>query len=124
MSSADFVLVDTSVWIEHLRNGSPLLQSLLEDKLVCTHDMIIAELALGNIGADGDFLNLLQNLRVLPTVNPDELLFFITQQKLAQQGIGFVDANLLASTMLVHGARLLTKDKHLTQVAQRLGIAY
>ena len=86
--------------------------------------MIIAELALGNVGPDSDVFRLMQNLYRLPAVQPTELLHFIKKRNIAQQGIGYVDANLLASAALRQNIRILTHDRHLASCAQQLDLAY
>lgn len=41
------VLVDTSVWVDHFRNGNPLLVELLALDRVMSHPMILGEIACG-----------------------------------------------------------------------------
>jgi predicted nucleic acid-binding protein len=117
------VIVDTSVWVTHLRRGSRHLDELLLDAQVACHPFIIGELACGNIKNRNELLSLLQSLPMAPTVTLDELLFFIERNKLMGMGIGFVDAHLLASAQLAK-TPLWTADKALKCAAVELKVAY
>ncbi len=117
------VLVDTSVWVTHLRQGSRHLEELLmNDEVVC-HPFIVGELACGNIKNRRVFLTLLQSLPMVPTLILDELLYFIDRHKLMGTGVGFVDAHLLASAQLSK-TPLWTSDHKLESVALKLKVAY
>ena len=117
------VLVDTSIWISHLRQGSRHLEELLLDDEVVCHPFIIGELACGNIKNRKEFLALLRSLPIAPIITLDELIYFIDHNKLMNTGIGFVDAHLLASAGL-SGTPLWTTDKALKSEAIRLNVAY
>ena len=117
------VLVDTSIWITHLREGSARLRELLRDGQVVCHPFIVGELALGNMRNRAEILALLQALAVTPTVSLQELLYFVEQHRLTGTGIGFVDTHLLASALLSK-LPLWTTDARLRAVAVRLGLAY
>lgn len=117
------ILVDTSVWIDHLRNNDPLLADLLMQSKVLSHPFVRGELALGNLQQRNKILAALDNLPQAPLVFSEEVNFFIERHQLFGLGIGFVDAHLLASTRLIGTARLWTRDKRLQLVAERLKIA-
>ena len=117
------VLVDTSIWIDHLRQGNHRLEVLLLDAEVICHPYIIGELACRNLKNRDEILALLQSLPITPTTASDEFLFFIAQNQLMGQGIGFVDVHLLASALL-SGVRLWTGDRRLRTAAGKLGIAF
>jgi predicted nucleic acid-binding protein len=117
------VIVDTSIWVTHLRRGSRHLEELLLDARVACHPFIIGELAGGNIKNRDEVLSLLQSLPMAPTVVLDELLFFIERNRLMGMGIGFVDAHLLASAQLAK-TPLWTSDKALKCAAIELTVAY
>lgn len=117
------VIVDTSIWVTHLRKGSRHLEELLLDAGVVCHPFIVGELACGDIRNRDEFLSLLQSLPMVPTVTPDELLFFIERNKLMGMGIGFVDAHLLASAQLSR-TPLWTSDKPLKLAAIKLKVVY
>jgi predicted nucleic acid-binding protein len=117
------VIVDTSIWVTHLRRGSRHLEELLLDAKVVCHPFIVSELACGNLKNRDEFLSLLQSLPMAPTVVLDELLYFIERHSLMGKGIGFVDANLLASAHL-SGIFLWSFDKRLRSAAIELELAY
>ena len=117
------ILVDTSIWIDHLRSGSQALSSLLQDDIVGTHDFVIGELACGNLRNRAEVLGLLQSLPRLAAATEEEVLFFIEKQRLTGRGIGYIDAHLLASTAM-NGARIWTKDKRLKAIAEEKGWEY
>jgi predicted nucleic acid-binding protein len=117
------VLVDTSVWINYLRQGEPGLQKLLKDGQVASHPFIIGELACGNIVNREEIISLLSSLPLLDVVEHDELLQFIKHNYLMGAGLGFVDVHLMASAVL-SGIPIWTQDKKLKQVCLRFGIKF
>ena len=117
------VLVDTSIWVTHLRQGSRQLESLLMDAEVMCHPFIIGELACGNLKNRSEIISLLQSLPMVPTIEFDEFLFFIDKNRLMGKGIGFVDVHLLASAQLT-GIPLWTADKRLKSSADQLKLAF
>lgn len=116
------ILVDTSVWIDHLRVGDPTLGSLLQDGRVLTHPCVIGELALSQLSHRSQILGLLGNLPRARTATDAEVLHLVEHRRLFGHGIGYVDAHLLAATLLTAGARLRTRDKRLAKVAAHLGL--
>ena len=116
------ILVDTSVWVDHLRAGDAALISLLQRGLVCGHPFVIGELALGNLRQRVDILTLLQDLPQAVVARDSEVLRFIELHGLAGCGIGYVDAHLLASVPLTLGGKIWTRDKRLLSVAEKLGL--
>ena len=117
------ILIDTSVWINHLRDGNKHLEELLLNGKVMTHAHIIGELACGNIGNRKEILSLMRALPLAPLIEFNEYLFFIEEHKLNGKGIGFVDIHLLASAKLAQ-IKLWTTDKRLNSAASYLGISY
>lgn len=115
------ILVDTSVWVDHLRAGDPVLTRLLPDGLVLAHPWVTGELALGNLGRRDEVIGLLRGLPQSRVASEDEVLDLVERRRLAGGGIGWVDAQLLASTLLTPEARLWTRDRRLAAVASRLG---
>lgn len=118
------ILVDTSVWIDHLRAGEALLVELLDTNRVLVHPLIVGELACGNFNNRKTVLSL---LRKLPTVRPatdDEVLFFVERHGLMGKGIGYIDTHLLAAVSLTGTARLWTRDKRLNAVAESMHLAF
>jgi hypothetical protein len=116
------ILVDTSVWIEHLRRGRADLSSRLLEGEVATHPFVIGELALGGLRRRGEILGMLRELPGAPIADHEEVLELIENRALDGRGIGWVDAHLLASALLGR-LRLWTLDRRLALVATRLGIA-
>ena len=117
------ILVDTSVWVDHLRANEPLLASLLTQNKVLGHSFVRGELALGNLRQRETILSALDNLPQTPLVFNDELNYFIEKNSLFGLGIGLVDAHLLASTRLMGNTQLWTRDKRLQMAALRLNLA-
>jgi len=113
------VLVDTSVWVNHLRRGDIQLEELLLDGEVVCHPFVIGELACGNIKNRSEILALLQALPQTPTIDLAEYLYFIEQNHLSGIGIGFVDVHLLSSAKL-SGIPLWTNDKRLKETALKM----
>jgi len=117
------ILVDTSVWVDHLRSGDDNLARLLDNGAVLTHPWVIGELALGNLNNRSEIIDLLHGLPQATLASDDEVMGLIEQEGLAGAGIGYVDAHLLAATRLTADARLWTRDKRLSEVTTRLGLA-
>ena len=117
------ILVDTSVWIDHLRTGDKHLADLLNSSQVLGHPFVIGELACGNLRKRDDVLRLLNDLPRAPVASQVEVLHFIERNKLMGQGIGFIDAHLLASTALADEAFIWTRDKRLQKSARKLKLA-
>ena len=118
------ILVDTSVWIDHLRSNSLVLSGLLRSSRVVMHPLVLGELACGNLNNRSQLLMLWSGLGSMPTVNHEEALFFIEKNKLMGQGIGYIDVQLLASVALDTGTRLWTHDKRLEALAIQLEYAW
>lgn len=118
------VLVDTSVWIDHLRSNDDLLVALLNNHRVLMHSMIRGELACGHLHHRLQILTLLKHLRHVAEATHDEAMMFMDNKQLMGRGIGFVDVHLLAAIVLTPGARIWTRDNRLSAVAQSLEIAW
>ena len=117
------ILVDTSVWVEHLRSASAILSALLEDCGVLGHPFVLGELALGNLRQRYDILRVLRRLPQATSASHLEVLQFIDREALYGRGIGYVDAHLLAAARLTAGSKLWTRDRRLQAVAGQLGLA-
>ena len=118
------ILVDSSVWIDHLRAGEPPLAELLNAGRVLTHPFVVGELACGNLKNRKGVLSLLQDLPAAPVATDEEVLFFIERRGLMGKGIGYVDAHLLAAISVTGTGRLWTWDKRLGAVAGSIGLAF
>lgn len=117
------VLVDTSVWVDHLRAGNTELKNLLNDGLVVCHPFIIGELACGNLGNRQEILSHLRSLPMAIRARHNEVMQFIENNRLMGKGLGYIDIHLLASAVLT-GTTFLTLDKKLKEVSLHLDIAY
>jgi predicted nucleic acid-binding protein len=117
------ILVDTAVWIDHLRDGQPELAELLEQGRVLAHPWVTGELSLGSLRSRDEILRLLDELPQAQVATHAELLAFIGDHELYGVGIGYVDAQLLAASMLTN-AVLWTRDRRLRAPAVRLGVAH
>lgn len=117
------VLVDTSVWIDHLKKGNNRLADLLKHNRVLMHPFVIGELACGNLKNRQELLRLLGDLPAAVRASDDEVLAFIENHSLMGLGIGYIDAHLLAATSLNAETCLWTRDRSLERQAIRLSIA-
>jgi predicted nucleic acid-binding protein len=118
------ILVDTSVWVDHLRRGDAQLVDLLDRAKVVMHPFVVGEIACGSLRDRSSILELLQNLPAAAVADSAEVLGFIERHVLHGQGIGYVDVHLLASVALTQGAQLWTRDKSLHAVAVALRCAF
>lgn len=118
------ILVDTSVWVDHLRRGDPGLVELLERASVVMHPFVVGEIACGSLRDRESILELLQDLPAAAVAESDEVLQYIERHALHGKGIGYVDVHLLASVALTEGAKVWTRDMKLHRVAVALGLAY
>ena len=117
------ILVDTSVWIDHLHAPDARLQGLLGDDEVGSHPLVIEELALGAIKSRDIVLSSMGSLRSFPTITHDELLALVDVHTLWGRGLSAVDAHLIGSVALVAGGVLWTRDKRLMAAAADIGLA-
>jgi predicted nucleic acid-binding protein len=118
------ILVDTSVWVDHLCRGDERLAGLLERGTVLMHPFVAGEIACGSLTDRHAILELLQDLPSAVVAEHSEVFDFIERHALHGRGIGYVDAHLLASVALTDGARLWTRDKRLRLAAEELECAY
>jgi predicted nucleic acid-binding protein len=116
------ILVDTSIWIDHFRAADPQLAALLGQNEVLVHPCVIGEIALGSVKRRARVLRDLSNLPAALAATHGEIMIFIERHALANTGIGYVDAGLLAATALTPGAALWSRDKNLRANAVRCGL--
>jgi len=117
------VIVDTSVWVSHFREGNTELANLLNNGEVVCHPFVIGELACGNLKNRNPILSLLQSLPMGVNADHEEVLEFIERNQLMGKGLGYVDIHLIASAILT-GISIWTHDKKLEQVANALHISH
>lgn len=115
-------LVDTSVWIDHLRKGDNELAELLSTARVWTHPFVVGEIACGNLLKRNEVLALLGELPRVPVASDNEVLHLIERHSLMGRGLGYIDAHLLASTLIEGSSVIWTRDKRLHSVADSLGV--
>ncbi len=115
------LLVDTSVWVSHLREGNIRLMSLLNDGHVACHPFIVGELACGYLKNRSEILSLLQTLPMMTQAEPEEVLPFIENNQLMGEGLGYVDIHLLASAVL-EKVPIWTLDKKINEVYIKFGM--
>lgn len=118
------ILVDTSIWVDHLRSGDMALSGLLGHGAVLVHPWIAGELALGNLSHRAEVIGLLRALPQATIADDNEVLVLIEREALYGTGIGYVDAQLLASAKLTPDASLWTRDTRLSAAATRLGLSH
>ena len=116
------VLVDTNIWIDHLRKTEPVLVDLLECDQVCVHQSVITELALGNLKDRLVFLKALERLMIVRNVDDSGVRHLVEERRLWGRGLSAVDAGLLASVVVTPGVSLWTRDKRLRQAARDVGV--
>jgi predicted nucleic acid-binding protein len=117
------ILVDTSVWVDHLRYGNPRLASLLEEGAVVCHPFVIGELACGNLPDRAATLSRLHDLPRTGVAGQDEVISLIEARRLMGMGLGFIDVHLLASARLA-GIPLWTRDFQLKKAAATLDVLF
>ena len=117
------VLVDTSVWISHIRKNNPVLDELLFGGEVVAHPFVIGELALGTFKGREKFVEQLAGIRQAAILDAEFVLTFVASAKLSGSGIGYVDAHLLASAV-AYQLQLWTEDIRVEATARRLGVAF
>lgn len=116
------ILVDTSVWVDHLRRGNARLEALLRDGLVLVHPFVFGELSLGRLKERSEILGLLGAMPEADEASHEEVLEFIDRHELAGSGVGWIDAHLLVSAAL-GGVSLWTLDRRLASAAERLALS-
>jgi hypothetical protein len=117
------ILVDTSVWVDHLRRRNAALVALLEHAEVLTHPFVIGEIALGAPKDRAQVITLLEELPGIPAAPHADVLALVERRGLGGAGIGWVDAHLLASAV-VDRVPLWTLDRRLALTAVRLGVGW
>ncbi|GAB7540056.1 type II toxin-antitoxin system VapC family toxin [Burkholderia sp. 22PA0099] len=116
------ILVDTSVWIDHINATDPMLVELLAEERVLIHPYVVGEIALGSLRNREVVLGALRDLPTAPVATPDETFYLIEREGLFNRGIGYVDTSLLASARLKPGVVIWTRDKRLRKVADELNL--
>lgn len=116
------ILVDTSIWIDHLHKAEPALVELLGVDEVGCHYLIAQEIALGPLRQRDVMLDLLANLRQFPAIGHHEILHLADRHRLWGRGLSVIDVHLLAAVAVTPGAALWTRDKRLKSACSDLGV--
>lgn len=115
------ILADTSIWIDHFRHSDAELRRIIEEDMLLCHPFVIGELALGSLRDRRRVLAFLAAQRQAVVATHDEIITMIEQHSLFNKGIGYTDANLLASVLLERGSALWTRDRWLSAAAEKAG---
>jgi predicted nucleic acid-binding protein len=118
------IVVDTSIWVDHIRGIDSPLDDILGSGIEMLHPFVFGELLLNGLPKQGAFAERLAMLKPAPVASTADVAAFIGWAKLFGTGIGYVDTHLLVSAKLLPDGKLLTKDRALAEQAERLGIAY
>ncbi|RAN79135.1 VapC toxin family PIN domain ribonuclease [Bacillus sp. SRB_336] len=118
------ILVDTSIWIDHLHTNQPELVALLDADEAGCHRYVIEELGLGSINQRGVVLELLGNLYQFPVLDHAEVMTLINARRLWGLGLSAMDCHLLGAVSLIGGARIWTRDNRLIAACRDTGVAY
>ena len=118
------ILPDSSIWIDHLAKADPFLVELLAGGRVAGHPLVTAEVMLGSLATRARTESQLDSLYQIAPASIAQTRTLVESRRLWSGGIGYVDANLLASALLTSGTKVLTRDKRFQAHAERLGIAY
>ena len=116
------ILVDTSVWIDHLANPDERFSEWVERDEIGTHHLVIEELSLGSLADRAGFLGSLADLRRFPRADHAEVMAMVGSHTLWSRGLGAVDVHLIASARMQRGGRLWTRDKRMRQAALAVGV--
>src|SRR5947208_2689196 len=107
------ILADTWVWADHLRQADETMKACLDLDEIIMHPFVLGELDLGSMPRYDAVLNALKVLPAITIAQPDDVLVMVRENKLMGTGIGYIDAHLLASAVIVPDVRLWTRDKKL-----------
>ncbi|MBV9063044.1 MAG: type II toxin-antitoxin system VapC family toxin [Alphaproteobacteria bacterium] len=117
------ILIDASVWIDHIRTAESVISELVNARKVLCHPFVIGEVGTGQFRNRRLFLSDLEKLRAAELANDDEVMALIERHGLFGRGIGYIDAHLLASAFLTPEAKLWTRDKRLREAAKEMELA-
>ncbi|MDT7811253.1 MAG: hypothetical protein QOJ51_3122 [Acidobacteriaceae bacterium] len=116
------ILADTSVWVDHFRKRDAALSRELQRNNISIHPFIVTELVLGNLPDRQNAMSSLDRLPMVKVAQVHEVRRLIETHSLFQRGIGFVDAHLIASTLITPHTVLWSRDRRLQDVAGTLGL--
>lgn len=117
------ILADTSVWADHLRRKDATMSTCLDLGEIVMHPFVLGELSLGSMPKYDAVIATLMAMPAIQVAQADEVLVLVRNNMLMGTGIGYIDAHLLASSLIVSGTHVWTRDKRLRRAAERLGVA-
>lgn len=117
------ILIDASVWIDHIRSAESVILELVNARKVLCHPFVIGEIAMGQFRNRRVFLGDLGKLKTAEVADDDEVMTLIERHSLFRRGIGYIDAHLLAAAFLTPEAKLWTRDKRLKDAAKQMKLA-
>lgn len=117
------ILADTSVWADHLRRADAMMSACLDVQEIVMHPFVLGELSLGSMPRYDAVIDSLLELPSVQIAQPHEVLVLIRENRLMGTGVGYVDAHLLASSLIMPGTQVWTRDKRLKRAAEKLGVA-
>jgi predicted nucleic acid-binding protein len=117
------LLVDSGIWIDHLRQTVPALGQALFAGDVLRHPFVTGEIAMGSLKERATVIDALQRLPQVKIATDTEVLALVERRRLFSLGLGWIDAHLLASSLLTPDTRLWTRDRRLREAAERLNVA-
>lgn len=123
-STFRLILADTSVWIDHIRQGDDLLFALLENQRILTHPYVIGEIALGSLRSRAERLATLHDLPSVIPARHSEVMRLIESERLFGTGLGYVDAHLLTSAIAMDEVAIWSRDKKMVSHTARLNVAF
>ena len=118
------VLVDTSVWIDHFRDGLSRIEELAASQRLLGHPFVVAELACGNLSDRAGTLSTLDDLTAVTVATTEEIRAAVERRRLFGRGVGFVDVHLLTATLLTPSTVLWSRDRRLRGLAREVGVAF
>jgi hypothetical protein len=116
------ILVDSSIWIDYFRDGnrSSKLDNLIDENLVVTNDIILAELIpFLKIKKQLKVIQLLRELNHLPLqINWDEIIELqVKCLKNGSNGVGIPDL-IIAQNAKLNNCKIYSLDKHFSLISQ------
>jgi predicted nucleic acid-binding protein len=116
------ILADTTIWINHLRSADPTLERLVLGVEILMHPFVLGELVLGSLAQRARRIREWNDLPSAKVLRHDDLLAFVEAHRMFSRGIGYTDANLLASAATSDGVLIWTRDTSLSRLADEFGI--
>lgn len=117
------ILLDTTIWVDHLRNSDPTVVSMLQAQAIVMHSAVLGEILLGNFRDRRAVFSALKEVPRIQGATDDDVIRLLDLHQLFGSGVGFVDAHLVAACLLTGKTYLWTRDRRLEAVASRLGIS-